>query len=175
MVFSSWKGFPHDNMLLMVCYLFHLFAIVPLLVFTHSSLIDYCKKHIPNLFFLSFGIESWSPRIQGLRVNFFLSNLCLSGSLCRRKSCCKEMVSTSRLEMRKFNGTKFMMWKLNMKDLLIDWDLSVAISSTKHNSMKYEEWLLWRERWEALSWFVWMIQYCWMFLKEKMQRIFGRR
>jgi hypothetical protein len=33
-----------------------------------------------------------------------------------------------------------------MKDLLIDRDLSVAISGTKHNSMKYEEWLLWRER-----------------------------
>jgi hypothetical protein len=29
-----------------------------------------------------------------------------------------------------------------MKDLIIDRDLSVAISRTKHNSMKYEEWLL---------------------------------
>jgi hypothetical protein len=38
----------------------------------------------------------------------------------RRKSCCREMVSTSRLEMEKFNGTNFELWKLKMEDFLID-------------------------------------------------------
>jgi hypothetical protein len=77
-----------------------------------------------------------------LGTRFFLSNLCLSGSLHRRKSCCREMVSTSRLEMEKFNGTNFELWKLKMEDLLIDRDLWVAVSRTKPIGMKDEEWVV---------------------------------
>lgn len=49
------------------------------------------------------------------------------------------MTSTSRLEMDKFNGTNFELWKLKIEDLLVDRDLQVAISRTKNFGMKDEE------------------------------------
>jgi hypothetical protein len=52
------------------------------------------------------------------------------------------MVSTSRLEMEKFNGTNFELWKLKMEDLLIDQDLWVVVSGTKPIGMKDEEWVV---------------------------------
>jgi hypothetical protein len=55
--------------------------------------------------------------------NVFLAILGLSGSLHRRKSCCREMASTSRLETKKFNDTNFELWKLKMEDILVDQDL----------------------------------------------------
>jgi hypothetical protein len=65
------------------------------------------------------------------------------------------MTSTSRLEMEKFNGTKFEMWKLKMEDLLIDQDLWVAVYRDKPTGMIDEEWVV-----LSLSGFVWLIRYC---------------
>ena len=49
------------------------------------------------------------------------------------------MVNTSRLEMKKFNGANFEMWKLKMEDFLIDQDsLWVVVFKTKIFAMKYE-------------------------------------
>jgi hypothetical protein len=55
-----------------------------------------------------------------LGTSFFLSNIGLSGSLHKNKSCCKKMKSMSRLEMKKIDGTKFELWNLNMEDILVD-------------------------------------------------------
>jgi hypothetical protein len=94
--------------------------------------------HTSTSFHLVSKLDHLRSKVLGTR--FFLSNLGLSGILHRLKSCCKEMESISRLEMEKFNGTNFDLWKIKMEDLLIDQDLWVAVSGTKHIGMKYEEW-----------------------------------
>ena len=37
------------------------------------------------------------------------------------------MVSSSKMEIEKFNGKSFEMWKLNMEDLLVDKDRWIAV------------------------------------------------
>jgi hypothetical protein len=44
-----------------------------------------------------------------------------SGSFCSGDSSIERgMVSSSRIEIEKFNGKKFELWKLKMEDLLVD-------------------------------------------------------
>ena len=48
--------------------------------------------------------------------------------------CCRieKMASMSgRIDVKKFSGTNFEMWKLKMADLLIDWDLWDVIDENK--------------------------------------------
>jgi hypothetical protein len=52
------------------------------------------------------------------------------------------MESKSRLEMQKFNGTKFEWWKLKMKGLIIDRDLWLAVFGIKPIGMIDEEWVV---------------------------------
>jgi len=89
-------------------------------------------------------------RSKVLGTRFFLSNLSLSGILHRLQYHCKEMESISRLEMEKFKGTKFDLWKIRMEDLLIDQDLCVAVFGTKHIGMKYEEWVVFERKERSL-------------------------
>jgi hypothetical protein len=60
----------------------------------------------------------------------------------------------SRLEMKKFTGTKFELWMLKMENLLIDEDLWVQVFGTKLAGMKDESGCCWRERQKTLSSFV---------------------
>ena len=51
------------------------------------------------------------------------------------------MASTSsRVEMDKFNGINFELWKPKMEDMLVDRDLWDAVSSTKPQSTSQEDW-----------------------------------
>lgn len=48
-----------------------------------------------------------------------------------------EMVSTSgRVEIEKFNGNNFELWKFKMEDLLVDRDLWIVASRTMPQGMK---------------------------------------
>jgi hypothetical protein len=49
------------------------------------------------------------------------------------------MVRTSILEMEKFSGTKFELWKFKMEDIRIDRYLWVVVSRSKPTSMIDEE------------------------------------
>ena len=50
------------------------------------------------------------------------------------------MASTSsRVEMDKFNGSNFELWKLKMEDMLVDRDLWDVVSSTKPQTTSQEE------------------------------------
>jgi hypothetical protein len=60
------------------------------------------------------------------------------------------MVSTSRLEMEKFNGTKFELRKLKMADLLVYQDLWVAVFGEKNVRMKDEEWVVLKRKARSL-------------------------
>lgn len=52
-----------------------------------------------------------------------------------------EMASTSgRVDIEKFNGNSYELWKLSMEDLLVDRDLWVALSGSKPSGMKQEDW-----------------------------------
>jgi len=59
-------------------------------------------------------------------------------------------VSTSRLEMEKFNGTKFELRKLKMADLLVYQDLWVAVFGEKTVRMKDEEWVVLKRKARSL-------------------------
>lgn len=51
------------------------------------------------------------------------------------------MVGTSkRLEVEKFNGTNFNLWKLKMEDMIIDRDLWETVSSLKPTTMAQANW-----------------------------------
>jgi hypothetical protein len=50
------------------------------------------------------------------------------------------MVGTSRrIDMEKFNGGNFNLWKLKMKDMIVDCDLWVFIFGTRPMVMKQED------------------------------------
>ena len=53
-----------------------------------------------------------------------------------------EMASTWIIEIEKFNGTNFELWKLKVEDILVDHDLWVFVSSNKPSSMKKEDQVL---------------------------------
>ena len=51
------------------------------------------------------------------------------------------MVSSGNIEIKKFNGQSFELWKLKMEDLLVDKDQSIVVyPCTKPTSMSNEEW-----------------------------------
>jgi len=58
------------------------------------------------------------------------------------KSYCRfKMASTSgRIEIEKFNGGNFELWKLKMEDLLVDQELWTVVSSTKPSETSQDEW-----------------------------------
>lgn len=52
-----------------------------------------------------------------------------------------EMASTfGRMDIKKFNGSNFELWKLKVEDLLVDRDLWVVVSGQKPSGMKQEDW-----------------------------------
>ena len=59
-------------------------------------------------------------------------------------------MSTSILEMEKFNGTKFELRKLKMADLLVYQDLWVAVFGEKTVRMKDEEWVVLKRKARSL-------------------------
>ena len=51
------------------------------------------------------------------------------------------MASTSgKIEIEKFNGSNFELWKLKMEDFLVDCDIWLVVSGTKPTGMKKEDW-----------------------------------
>ena len=51
------------------------------------------------------------------------------------------MVSTSRIEIEKFNGQNFELWKLKMEDLLVDREQWIVVDlSTKPTATSQEYW-----------------------------------
>ena len=51
------------------------------------------------------------------------------------------MASSGKIEIEKFNGHSFELWKLNMEDLLVDKYQWITIDSgTKTTTMSDEEW-----------------------------------
>jgi hypothetical protein len=44
----------------------------------------------------------------------------VSVGVCRGDSFAERMVSSSKVEIEKFNGLNFELWKLKMKDILVD-------------------------------------------------------
>ena len=59
----------------------------------------------------------------------------------RCESCVqKKMASTSKIEIEKFNGQNFELWKLKMEDLLVDRDQWIVVSENQPTGMKDEDW-----------------------------------
>ena len=51
------------------------------------------------------------------------------------------MVSTSRIEIKKFNGQNFELWRLKMEDLPVDWEQWIVVDpGTKPNAMSQDDW-----------------------------------
>ena len=51
------------------------------------------------------------------------------------------MASGGKIEIEKFNGQSFELWKLRMEDLLVDKDQWIAVDpSTKPTTMSEEDW-----------------------------------
>ena len=51
------------------------------------------------------------------------------------------MASSGKIEIEKFNGQSFELWKLNMEDLLVDKDQWIAVDlGTKPKGVSNEEW-----------------------------------
>ena len=54
------------------------------------------------------------------------------------------MASGGKIEIEKFNGQSFELWKLKMEDLLVDKDQWIAIDlGTKPTTMSDEDWKKW--------------------------------
>ena len=71
------------------------------------------------------------------------------------------MVSNGKIEIKKFNGQSFELWKLNMEDLLVDKDQWIAVDpGTKPTGVTDEEWRSWIGRRRAQYDCVSQIQYC---------------
>ena len=51
------------------------------------------------------------------------------------------MASSSRIEIEKFNGHNFELWKIKMEDLLVDQEHWIAMDlGTQHTGMSKEDW-----------------------------------
>ena len=51
------------------------------------------------------------------------------------------MVSSGKIEIEKFNGQSFELWKIKMEDLLVDKDQWIAVDlGTKPTRVSNEEW-----------------------------------
>ena len=69
----------------------------------------------------------------------FLINLVSVGDL--QGSFAERMVSNSRVEIEKFNGNNFELWKLKMEDLLVDKEQLIVLDPcTKPTAMSKEDW-----------------------------------
>jgi hypothetical protein len=70
------------------------------------------------------------------------------------------MVSSSKIEIEKFNGKIFELWKLKMEDLLVDRDQWVMVDlGTAPTGTSTDDWKNWIERQRAQSDCVSQIQY----------------
>ena len=57
------------------------------------------------------------------------------------------MSNTSRIEIEKFNGQNFELWKLKMEDLLVDQEQWVVVElGTKLTSTLNEDWMKLEEK-----------------------------
>ena len=53
----------------------------------------------------------------------------------------KRMVSSSKIEIEKFNSHNFQLWKLKMEDLLVDWEQWIVVDpGTKTTGTSQEYW-----------------------------------
>ena len=50
------------------------------------------------------------------------------------------MVSSGKIEIKKFNGQIFELWKLKMEDLLVDKDQWIAVDPGTKLTMSNEDW-----------------------------------
>ena len=51
------------------------------------------------------------------------------------------MASDGKIEIEKFNGQSFELWKLKMEDLLVDKDQWIVVDpGTEPTAMLYEDW-----------------------------------
>ena len=57
-----------------------------------------------------------------------------------------------RIEIEKFNGTNFELWKLKMEDMLLDRDLWTTVSGNKPSGMKQEDWNLVDQKARGMIW-----------------------
>ena len=65
----------------------------------------------------------------------------VSVGVCRGDSFAKRMASSSRIEIKKFNGKNFELWKLEMEDLLVNKEQWAAMDlGTKPTAMPSEDW-----------------------------------
>ena len=61
--------------------------------------------------------------------------------VCRGDSFAKIIATSSRVEIDKFNGNNFELWKLNMEDVLVDKEQWAFMDlGTKPASMSSEDW-----------------------------------
>ena len=61
--------------------------------------------------------------------------------VCKGDSFAERMASSSRVEIEKFNGQNFELWKLKMEYLLVDKEQwAVVDPGTKPTSMSIEDW-----------------------------------
>ena len=66
---------------------------------------------------------------------------CSVGDLRDRFWWSKKLVSSGKIEIEKFNGQSFELWKLKMEDLLVDKDQWIIVDSgTKPTGVSNEEW-----------------------------------
>ena len=65
----------------------------------------------------------------------------VSMGVCRGDSFAERMVSSSRVEIKKFNGQNFELWKLKVEDLLVDKEHWVGMHlGTNPIAMSIEDW-----------------------------------
>ena len=65
----------------------------------------------------------------------------VSVGVCRDDSFAERMVSSSRVEIKKFNGYNFERWKLKMEDLLVYKEQWTTVDSgTNPATMSSEDW-----------------------------------
>ena len=65
----------------------------------------------------------------------------VSMGVCKGDSFAKRMENSSRVEIHKFNGHNFELWKLKMEDLSVDKEQWVVVDSgTKPTVMSLKDW-----------------------------------
>ena len=71
------------------------------------------------------------------------------------------MASSGKIEIEKFNGQSFELWKLKMEDLLVDKDQWITVDpGTKPMGVSNEEWKKLAQKAKAQYDCVSQIQYC---------------
>ena len=71
------------------------------------------------------------------------------------------MASSGKIEIKKFNGQSFELWKLKMEDLLVDKDQWIVVDpGTKPTGVFDEEWKKLDRRRRAQYNYVFQIQCC---------------